>query len=290
MAEVPSLWVGGIAFDRVHPHAMCCRLDCKRQFNCCLSLNNVSHSFQHAVLDECAASCTLSQKCNFFSFSVMRKQCILCDSCNLSNTSPGSKGHGPDTFTSWRLRPGNSQRGVQSAAALFNQLPTFPARLQGKTLDYLFQPVSTQLRQNYTETDWAAAMREMSTRATRAAILYLQLGPWPPWLAFILRAAASNSDVTFYMLGTSLPLEEPLPSNCVWLPVDHRSLHARIEKQLNCSLDPELLQKGKITVSLQWQYMGFDMHSLECDSVPSADHVRSSGFEANVASALPRAN
>ena len=79
--------------------------------------------------------------------------------------------------------------------------------------------------------DWKAAFsRLQSRRAARVALLYLNLGAWPPWTRFILRAAAANHDVDFYFLGA--PLDTSECANCARLPLSLHSLRDRIRQHL----------------------------------------------------------
>lgn len=67
---------------------------------------------------------------------------------------------------------------------------------------------------------------------TPAALLHIQLGaPWPSYLAFILRAAASNAGVSFYFLGPEL--DTRACPNCHRLPLDAPALLARIQAFLH---------------------------------------------------------
>ena len=90
---------------------------------------------------------------------------------------------------------------------------------------------------------WTIAMARIERRAplpARVGLLYFNLGTWPPWTRFILRAAAANRDVDFYFLGA--PLNTSVCSNCAQLPMDLHSLRARVRKHL---LDaPEVAQFG----------------------------------------------
>lgn len=68
-------------------------------------------------------------------------------------------------------------------------------------------------------------------KRTKAALLYLQLGPWPPYIKYVVRSAAANRGTTFYFLGPHFEeLEEC--ANCVWLPFDLPFAKARIETLL----------------------------------------------------------
>ena len=73
-----------------------------------------------------------------------------------------------------------------------------------------------------------------SAGTSAAGVLYLQLGPWPSWIRFILRAAAANVGITFYFLGLRLETADEC-ANCHWLPFDEHSLQHRIINHLNLS-------------------------------------------------------
>ena len=86
------------------------------------------------------------------------------------------------------------------------------------------------------DAEWDAFSHMIPARHTSAAgVLHLQIGaPWPTWIRFILLAAAANTEITFYFLGP--PLESASEcSNCLWLPLDERSLQRRVVRYLNVS-------------------------------------------------------
>ena len=87
----------------------------------------------------------------------------------------------------------------------------------------------------------------------RAGLLYLQLGPWPDYIAAIIMSAAANPNVFFYFVGPSLPRRLVatcraqtasgradgcgLPPNCGWLPLNEAALAGRIELHLGLELN-----------------------------------------------------
>lgn len=79
--------------------------------------------------------------------------------------------------------------------------------------------------------DWNTAFNRLRhRRAARVALLYLNLGAWPPWTRFILHAAAANRDVDFYFLGA--PLDTSDCTNCARLPLSLHSLRERVRQHL----------------------------------------------------------
>lgn len=88
---------------------------------------------------------------------------------------------------------------------------------------------------------WARVLGALPSRAAKAGLLYIQIGrPWPPWIRFVVRAAAANrAAVDFYFLGPSLELG--MCSNCVRLQLDEGSLLERVERHLG-------LTRGSVTL------------------------------------------
>ena len=81
---------------------------------------------------------------------------------------------------------------------------------------------------------WQPLLRLHPTRA-RAALLYLQIGAaWPPWITYIMRAAAANGPlVDFYFLGPPPPREALAACrNCLHLPLDVDALLGRVDRFL----------------------------------------------------------
>ncbi|KAL1507818.1 hypothetical protein AB1Y20_006317 [Prymnesium parvum] len=88
--------------------------------------------------------------------------------------------------------------------------------------------------------DLAAALRLLPPPPP-AALLHLQIGaPWPPYLRFILRAAAATPQVAFYFLGP--PLDTAACGHCHRLPLDPEALLARLETHLQ-------LPRGRVRLS-----------------------------------------
>lgn len=86
-----------------------------------------------------------------------------------------------------------------------------------------------------------------SASPVAAALLYVQLGPWPPWLPFLLRSAATNSRaVTSYLLGPSLPEGLVCGAGCSWASLGAEQLSQRIRLHLNLTLPPVELTKYKL--------------------------------------------
>ena len=89
------------------------------------------------------------------------------------------------------------------------------------------QPHDSFLRPIAKDPDWPAnAFRnkvgKLPPSTTRAALIYLNLGPWPPWSDFLLLSAAFNTKVTFYFVGSLLDTRSC--ANCVWLPLNAAGL------------------------------------------------------------------
>ena len=83
-----------------------------------------------------------------------------------------------------------------------------------------------------------------SASPSTAALLYVQLGPWPPWLPFLLRSAAANSRaVTSYLLGPLLPEGLVCSVGCSWGFLGAEQLSQRIRRHLNLTLPPKELTK-----------------------------------------------
>lgn len=90
---------------------------------------------------------------------------------------------------------------------------------------------------------WLEAMAGLRPQPARVAMLYLNLGAWPPWTRFILLAASMNRDVDFYFLGA--PLDTSLCANCARLPFDLNSLRDRVRRYvLNASEVDQFGGKG----------------------------------------------
>ena len=68
-----------------------------------------------------------------------------------------------------------------------------------------------------------------------AAVAYIQLGPWPPWTHYLVRAAAANrANVAFYFIGAQLPMALAAHcASCYWLPFDAELMQRRIEARLD---------------------------------------------------------
>ena len=77
----------------------------------------------------------------------------------------------------------------------------------------------------------------------RAGLLYLQLGRWPPWMAFVARSAAFNRNVFFYFLGPSSHFSSNC-SNCALLPLDGPALAGRITNELGLPLNSVAVSTG----------------------------------------------
>ena len=73
--------------------------------------------------------------------------------------------------------------------------------------------------------------------------MYMQLGPWPRWTAFLLQSAAANAGLSFYFLGSS-KLDVGVCSNCAWLPVSDVLLRQRIVEHLGLP-DPKHELSGR---------------------------------------------
>ena len=71
---------------------------------------------------------------------------------------------------------------------------------------------------------------------TVAGMIYLQVSTrtWPPWIRFVARSAAANSDaITFYFLGPRLDFDLATEcSRCIWIGVGVDGVIDRIEKHL----------------------------------------------------------
>ena len=78
--------------------------------------------------------------------------------------------------------------------------------------------------------DWTTAFKRLPSRAARVGLLYLNLGTWPPWTRFILRAASANAGVDFYFVGDRLDTSQC--ANCYSLPFDLASLRQRIRRHI----------------------------------------------------------
>lgn len=82
---------------------------------------------------------------------------------------------------------------------------------------------------SWTAADVSAAFNALPAPG-RTGLLYLNLGPWPVWVGFTLRAAAANRDVNFYFIGHRIDLSGC--PNCAWLPLDLHELRRRIRLHL----------------------------------------------------------
>lgn len=111
-------------------------------------------------------------------------------------------------------------------------IPLHPASTLDTTADEDAMAAASQPSASATDGDvWDAALARVSRRkAARVALLYLNLGAWPPWTRFILRAAAANRDVDFYFLGGAL--DTTVCANCARLPLDLQSLRERIRRHV----------------------------------------------------------
>ena len=111
--------------------------------------------------------------------------------------------------------------------------------------------------------DWKPLIAHR-TRA-RAGLLYLQIGrDWPPWTAFIIRAAAANAPtIDFYFLGAPLPSSMLAAcANCISLPLDEDALLGRVALHLG-------LARGSVVLDNRGRKVGacFDRTSLPIVSV-----------------------
>lgn len=88
--------------------------------------------------------------------------------------------------------------------------------------DYLWRQV--KVAPPSPQPSWEDQLR--GVQSTTAGLVYLQLGPWPPWMHYVVTTLATNKRVTFYFLGPQLQLDSC--SNCVWLPMNDTSLKARL--------------------------------------------------------------
>jgi len=85
---------------------------------------------------------------------------------------------------------------------------------------------------------WPAALKAVKDRMgtpTKAGILYVQMGPWPPYIQYVVKSAAANNGTTFYFLGPHIE-ELDACGNCAWLPFDINFAKARIQDNLGVSL------------------------------------------------------
>ena len=93
------------------------------------------------------------------------------------------------------------------------------------------------MRTNYTIADWDRAFAQLPPPRQKAGLIYLQVGPWSPWMRALFLSAAANPSVAFYFLGP--PLDEPrfnlravCPHNCAWLPLDDQTIKDRVLRNL----------------------------------------------------------
>ena len=106
--------------------------------------------------------------------------------------------------------------------------------------DYLWRPITsgeTSGASSFDAADLDAALRRLPASAAShvAAIIYLQMGPWPPWIEYVAQSASANSaNVAFYFVGPKLPneLAHVCAKNCWWLPAGTTALHHRMETLL----------------------------------------------------------
>jgi len=75
------------------------------------------------------------------------------------------------------------------------------------------------------------AIRDRPGTPTKAALLYVQLGPWPPYIKYVVKSAAANVGTTFYFIGPKFE-ELDTCANCAWLPFDLRFAKTRIQTLL----------------------------------------------------------
>ena len=108
-------------------------------------------------------------------------------------------------------------------------------------VDYLFRPLPPSLPDAAVPL-WADQLA--ATPRAPAGVVYLQLGPWPPWVHYLLSSASRNKLVTFYFVGMPLAATSgAVCTNCVWLPMRATDLISRIRNRLGPSLSSISPQK-----------------------------------------------
>lgn len=183
-------------------------------------------------LAECKARCAALPACRGVSFERGRMHrlvrppttCLLKSKCSgrvvtITVCEPDGLPL-PQECTSRRSNTFNYIRVIPLAPA--------PAHPPNGTVEDESPPLPRGTAADY---DWDAAFAQLGRRKpARVALLYLNLGAWPPWTRFTLRAAAANHDVDFYFLGA--PLDTSACANCARLPLDLQSLRARVRSHL----------------------------------------------------------
>ena len=114
-----------------------------------------------------------------------------------------------------------------------------PKKYQPRTPhDYLYRIIPPMIR-NVTTADWSDAFQHLPQTSARAALIYIQIGSWPPWMPFVLASAAANAaHVAFYFLGNN-PLDITICGHaCAWLPVDMASINDRVHRHLDTNDSP----------------------------------------------------
>jgi hypothetical protein len=90
------------------------------------------------------------------------------------------------------------------------------------------------------------AVKDRLGTPTKAAILYLQMGPWPPYIKYVVKSAAANNGTTFYFLGPHFEEVDDC-ANCAWLPFDINLAKTRIQANLGVSVsDMDHLYPAKL--------------------------------------------
>ncbi len=90
--------------------------------------------------------------------------------------------------------------------------------------------------------EWPAAFARLSAPPARFGLLYLNLGTWPVWVDFTLRAAAANRGVDFYFVGDRLDTSRC--TNCAWLPLDLIELRRRVRRHVLDAAEVEHFGEG----------------------------------------------
>ena len=91
---------------------------------------------------------------------------------------------------------------------------------------------------------WDSALERLPPLSPAAGLLHLQLGTWPQYMSFILRAASANAAVSFYFLGPEL--DTRACANCFRLPLDEALVLERLEIHLNITRDTVWLAPRKL--------------------------------------------